>query len=64
MQFIFILFFTNKLICTYDYNDYRYHGRAIICANPSIISTTGIIEAPAKPKEYYIELISNISQGT
>jgi hypothetical protein len=59
----FHLIFTNRLMCTYDYNDYRYHGRAIICSNPSIISTTGIIEAPAKPKEYYIELISNMAQG-
>ena len=59
----FHLIFTNRLMCTYDYDDYRYHGRAIICSNPSIISITGIIEAPAKPKEYFIELISNIAQG-
>ena len=59
----FHLIFTNRLMCTYDYNDYRYHGRAIICSNPSIISTTGIIEAPAKSKEYYMELISNMAQG-
>jgi hypothetical protein len=60
---IFHIFFTNKLTCTYDYNDCRYHGRALIGANPSIISTTGIIEAPAKPREYYLELISNFTQG-
>lgn len=60
---IFHIFFTNKLTCTYDYNDYRYHGRALIGANPSIISTTGIIEAPAKPREYYLELMSNYAQG-
>ena len=59
----FHLIFTNRLMCTYDYNDYRYHGRAIICSNPSIISTTGIIEAPAKSKEYYMELISIMAQG-
>ena len=59
----FHLVFTNRLTCTYDFNDYRYHGRAIICSNPSIISTTGIIEAPAKPREYYMELISNMTQG-
>ena len=60
---LFHIFFTNKLTCTYDYNDYRYHGRALIGANPSIISTTGIIEAPAKPREYYLDLISNFTQG-
>jgi hypothetical protein len=60
---LFHIFFTNKLTCTYDCNDYRYHGRALIGANPSIISTTGIIEAPAKPREYYLDLISNFTQG-
>ena len=60
---IFHVFFTNKLTCTYDYNDYRYHGRSLIGSNPSIISTTGIIEAPAKPKEYYYDLMTNYTQG-
>jgi len=59
----FHVIFTNKLTCTYDYNDYRYHGRALIGSNPSIISTTGIIEAPAKPREYYMELISSMDRG-
>jgi hypothetical protein len=62
-QNIFHVIFTNKLTCTYDYNDYRYHGRALIGANPSIISTTGIIEAPAKPREYYYELMTNFTRG-
>ena len=60
---VFHIFFTNKLTCTYDLNDYRYHGRALIGANPSIISTTGIIEAPAKPREYYYDLMTNVTQG-
>lgn len=55
--------FTNKLTCTYDVNDYRYHGRALIGGNPSIISTTGIVEAPAKPRNYYLDLMTNIRQG-
>ena len=59
----FHIIFTNRLTCTYDNNDYRYHGRALIGSNPSIISTTGIIEAPAKPREYYVDLISNMTQG-
>ena len=25
-------------------------------SNPTIISTTGIIEGPAKPREYYLDL--------
>ena len=60
---IFHVIFTNKLTCTYDHNDFRYHGRALIGSNPSIISTTGIIEAPAKPREYYLELITKSRQG-
>jgi len=55
--------FTNKLICTYDMIDNRYHGRAVICSNPAIISTTGMIEAPARPKEYYFEAMKCKMQG-
>jgi len=60
----FHVIFTNKLTCTYDYNDFRYHARALIGTNPSIISTTGIIEAPAKPRKYYLDLMTNFTQGT
>nr|AIE95992.1 hypothetical protein [uncultured marine thaumarchaeote AD1000_71_D06] len=55
--------FTNRLICTYDTTDSRYHGRAVICSNPSIISTTGMIEAPARPREYYFEAMKRKMQG-
>ena len=54
---------TNRLTCTFDENDKRYHARAVICANPSIISTTGIIEAPAKPREYYFEVMKLKTEG-
>ena len=46
--------FEDRLICTFSEEDWRYHARTIIAGNPSIISTTGIVEAPAKPKEWYI----------
>ena len=59
----FHLVCTNKLTCTFDFDDYRYHGRAVICSNPSIISTTGMIEAPAKPREFYLSLLGNITKG-
>ena len=54
---------TNRFTCTYDESDARYHGRAVICANPAIISTTGMIEAPAKSSEFYIEAMANRAQG-
>lgn len=59
----FHIIFTTRLTCTYDYEDYRYHGRTVICSNPSIISTTGIIEAPAKPRAYYIGMHHSMTQG-
>jgi hypothetical protein len=55
--------FTNKTTCTFDDNDdFRYHARALIGSNPAIISTTGIIEAPAKPKQYYLDLMTCFSE--
>ncbi|MFQ6012003.1 MAG: DUF6775 family putative metallopeptidase, partial [Nitrososphaerales archaeon] len=34
---------------------------AIVCSFPSIISTSGIVEAPAKPREFYLRLKDNPS---
>ena len=48
------IIFTNRLLATWDDNNHRYHLRTSIYSIPSIISTTGIIEAPAKPREYYL----------
>ena len=56
------IIFTNKLVCTFDENDFRYHARAVIGSNPTVISTTGMIEAPAKPKQYYLDLMTNFSE--
>ena len=53
--------FTEKLIATFSDEDYKYHARALIAANPCIISTSGIVEAPAKPKQYYLDLMTNFS---
>lgn len=44
---------TNKLFATLD-NDKQPHIRASIYGFPSIISISGIVEGPAKPKEYYL----------
>ncbi len=55
--------FTNKTTCTFDQDDYRYHARALIASNPAIISTTGMIEAPAKPKQYYLDLMTCFSES-
>ncbi|MCS7131199.1 MAG: hypothetical protein NZ934_00485 [Hadesarchaea archaeon] len=46
--------FTGRLFGTFDESDRRYHARVSIYGFPSLISTTGIVEAPAKPKEFYL----------
>lgn len=45
--------FTNRLFGNWDSDDARYHARVSFYSFPSLISTTGIVEAPAKPKEFY-----------
>jgi hypothetical protein len=47
--------FEDRLICTFSEEDLHYHARTIVGGNSSIIFTTGIVEAPAKPKEWYIK---------
>lgn len=46
---------TDKLIATYEDADKRLHIRAAVFGYPSVISTSGIVEAPAKPRAYYLQ---------
>lgn len=46
--------FTNQLPGTWNENDRRYHARVCVFGFPAIISTGGMVEAPAKPREYYL----------
>ena len=48
------IFFTNRLFATWDDSNQRYHARTSVYGFPSVISTTGLVEAPAKPREYYL----------
>lgn len=50
------IIFTNQLIVTWDENDKRYHLRTSVYGFPSIISINGLIEAPAKPRQFYLKL--------
>jgi hypothetical protein len=50
------IIFSDLLVCTFSEDDWRYHARTVICGTPSIISLPGIVEAPAKPKEFYFAL--------
>lgn len=44
---------TPRLFATYD-EQKKLHIRAAVFGFPSVISTSGIVEGPAKPKEYYL----------
>lgn len=45
------LIFTSRLFGTFE--DRRYHARVVLTGSPSLVSTSGLVEAPAKPREYY-----------
>jgi hypothetical protein len=46
--------FTSQLVGTWETSDRRYHARVSVYSMPSLISTTGVVEAPAKPREFYL----------
>jgi hypothetical protein len=48
------IIFTGLLTCTFSEDDWRYHARTVVCGTPSIVSTAGIVEGPAKPREFYL----------
>ncbi len=52
-DFVHIVF-TNRLFATWDDGNKKYHIRTGLYALPSLISTSGLVEAPAKPREYYL----------
>lgn len=54
------IIFTSLLTCTFSEDDWRYHGRAVVCGTPSIISTAGIVEAPARPREFHLAQLGSI----
>lgn len=59
----FHIFITDRLIGTFS-EDGRYHVRALIASNPSLISTSGIVEGPAKPKLFYKLKHQSSAMGT
>ncbi|MEE9151507.1 MAG: DUF6775 family putative metallopeptidase [Thermoplasmata archaeon] len=55
--------FTARSIATWDKGDGRYHARTSVYGFPSIISTSGIVEAPAKPREFYVLRKALVASG-
>jgi hypothetical protein len=57
------IMFTGRSIGTWDKGDGRYHARTSVYGYPSIISTSGIVEAPAKPREFYVLRKALVASG-
>jgi hypothetical protein len=57
------IIFTDRLFCTWSFADARYHARAVMLGFPNMISMPGIVEAPARPREYYIKRHLYASSG-
>jgi hypothetical protein len=51
----FHLVFTRQLFATWDQSNHRYHARVALFGLPALISTSGVVEAPAKPREFYLK---------
>lgn len=60
---VFHVVLTDLLLGTYDYDDLRYHGRALVAANPGIVSLPGIIYAPARPRDYCLDMMTAARYG-
>lgn len=55
--------FVDHMVGTYEHADMRYHGRALVSANPCIVSIRGICEAPARPREYCVDVMASGMTG-
>lgn len=48
------IWFTERAVVTWDEDDRRFHARVSVYGYPSVVSTTGMVVAPAREREYYI----------
>ncbi len=55
---------TNQLIATWNHDDLQFHMRTSVYGIPSLISTRGLVEAPARPRHYYLSLQMGLPQET
>lgn len=54
---------TRRLLGTFDEGDRRYHARTIVLGYPCLLSTSGLVEAPAKPREFYLRRRASSALG-
>ena len=45
--------FTARLFGTWAPEDRRWHAHASLYGQPNVVSTSGLVQAPARPREYY-----------
>ena len=58
------MIFSDQLIASFDEDDKRYHLRVGIYGYPNLISASGLVEALAKPREYYFKIQMGIDPLT
>ena len=44
---------TDKLLCSFDETDWKYHVRSLIGGNPTLISISGIVKGLDKLRDFY-----------
>jgi len=52
---------TSALASTWDRADDRYRPRTVVCGFPSIVSTSGAVEGPDKPRGYQVARMMGLS---
>ena len=57
------IIFTSAVPCTWDANEVRYHARSLLCGFPSLVSTSGAVEGPARPRGYYVAKMMGLSDA-
>ncbi len=60
---LFHILLLDVLVGTYDSQSMRYHANLLVASNPCIISLPGIVEGPARPKEYCIDMMCSVVTG-
>lgn len=55
------LVITGRLFVTFEVK--RYHARVMLSGVPALVSTAGIVEGPARPREYYFMKASFLQSG-
>jgi len=55
---------TRELFGTWDGGDLRWHARSIVLGYPSLVSTTGLVEGPAKSTQFYLMLRAGVDPGS